>query len=468
MPLRLRRMLPRRYVKDPQCNQSLSHSVRDGVAYSLMSGAGETYFTAFALFLKATPTQVGLLAALPQLMASVAQLFSAFLGRLTLHRKRIILWGAGIQAFSWIPIICIAILVPEMSIYWFIGGVIIYFFGYNLAIPQWCSLMGDLVPERKRGRFFAVRTRIASVTAFAALVAAGLILHFFERQGMALVGFVSIFAIAVVGRFISIYHLTRMHDPPGHVAALEMPLSKNFWRYFIHSPVARFSLFVACLQFATYIASPFFAVYMLNDLKYSYFEYTLNIAAVILAQSLTLYGWGRIGDAFGNRVILVITGIIIPVLPLLWLISSHFWFILLLQTLGGVFWAGFNLSASNYVYDLVPRDKRVTLLAVHNSLSNLGVFLGALAGGVLAVSLPQTISINALDWHWHWLTPIYGLFLISAVLRLVMVGLFLPGLPEVRKNKSIKLKDLLRRVIGGHNARSLLLAWLPLLIKKRI
>ena len=68
-----------RYSKDPQVDRTLRHSVHDGVAYSVMSGGGETYLSAFALFMKATAPQVALFATLPPLSGSLAQLLSAWL-----------------------------------------------------------------------------------------------------------------------------------------------------------------------------------------------------------------------------------------------------------------------------------------------------------------------------------------------------------------------------------------------------
>ena len=53
------------YSKDPEVERSLRYSVRDGVAYAVMTGAGEIYFSAYALFLLATTAQVSFLAAAP-------------------------------------------------------------------------------------------------------------------------------------------------------------------------------------------------------------------------------------------------------------------------------------------------------------------------------------------------------------------------------------------------------------------
>ena len=56
-----------RYSRDPQVDRSLRYSLRDGIAWSLMFGAGESYLQAFAVFLKATTAQITALAALPAL-----------------------------------------------------------------------------------------------------------------------------------------------------------------------------------------------------------------------------------------------------------------------------------------------------------------------------------------------------------------------------------------------------------------
>src|SRR5690606_7825598 len=62
------------FSKDPAIDRALRHSVRDGMAYSVAAGGGETYFSAFALFFGATAPQVALLTALPPFIGSLAQI----------------------------------------------------------------------------------------------------------------------------------------------------------------------------------------------------------------------------------------------------------------------------------------------------------------------------------------------------------------------------------------------------------
>src|SRR3569833_1365403 len=195
---------------------------------------------------------------------------------------------------------------------------------------------------------------------FLALIAGGLILHFFDNHGLTLVGYLAIFGVAAVARLISVYHLRKMHDPPRTGALFDLPSPRLLLQRARHSAFARFSFFYASMQFAVAIASPFFTVYMLRDLHFSYLMFMTNTAASVLAQFLALNMWGRISDRFGNRLILAATGLIIPALPALWRISADPWYLIVIQALCCLVWACCSLSSGNFIYDLVPSPKRAS------------------------------------------------------------------------------------------------------------
>ncbi len=409
-----------------------------------MAGSGETYFSAFALFLKANTAQIGFLASVPPLLASFAQLFSAWLGHKTGKRKAIILTGAILQGMVWIPMAILPLVFREHSIEILIACVVLFYSFGNLAAPQWSSLMGELVAERKRGRYFALRTRVCSITSFVALILAGVVLHFFNAWDYTKVGYLLIFTIAFAARFVSVYHIAQMYDPPGHVAAMEVPISMRWWHQIRYSQMGRFSLFFAMIQFSVAVGSPFFSVYLLRDLHFSYLEYMSCTASTVLMQFLTLNRWGRISDIFGNRVILMLCGTLIPSIPLLWTLSGNFYYLLAVQALGGFAWAGFTLSASNYLYDLIPAGKRATYLAVNSVVASTGVFLGAMLGGVIGANLPGEFSLFGIQLH--LLSALYPIFFLSFLLRLTTVWLFLPKIREARKVKPITMRRLIFRV----------------------
>src|SRR5215468_3824546 len=183
------------FSKDPSVDRALRHSVRDGMGYSVQVGAGETYFSAFALFLHATAAQVALLSTLPPLLGSSAQIFSAWLGGFV-GRRRLVLFGCALQALLWLAILSVPLLFGQYAVMGLLALLALYHSANNLAAPQWTSIMRDLVSERRRGRYFGYRTQVTTIWTFVALVVCGVILHEIDKTGRTYLGFVLIFGVA--------------------------------------------------------------------------------------------------------------------------------------------------------------------------------------------------------------------------------------------------------------------------------
>jgi len=434
------------YSRDPRTDSSLRHSVRDGVAYSVMAGGAETYLSAFALFLHASASQVALVATMPPLVGAFFQFLSAWLGHKSGKRKPIIVTGAVLQALVWLPLLLLPVRFPQQAITLLIGCLVLYHAGANLAAPLWVSLMGDLVAERKRGRFFGRRTRLATVTSFVSLAIAGAVLYAFNRHGHTLLGYGVVFVCAALARLVSVYHLAHMHEPERRGPALpEFRVSWPWLQSLRHSSALRYSLFLVCMQFSVGVSAPFFAVYMLRDLQFNYVEFMANTGTAVLMQFLMLNTWGRISDVFGNRLILVTTGSMIPFLPLLWLVSDNFWYLIGVQVISGFAWAGFSLSSGNFLYDLIPGARRSTAMAFHNVFVAIGVFLGGMLGALLTWVVPVEWTVAGQVFAIP--SVLLVVFAASALLRMLVAALFLPGLREVRQvRRTMSARELVFRV----------------------
>jgi MFS family permease len=431
------------FSKDPEIEKSLRHSLHDGVSYSIMVGVSETYFAAYAVLLKASTQQIGLLAALPPLLASFTQLFAVWLGHRTGKRRHIIVAGALIQVFALLMVASLPGLFPEWSFPALIGSVILYFIGPNLGAPLWASLMGAIVPEGIRGRFFGLRTRLSSISSFLSLLTAGGILQTFDSIGKPLVGFICIFSIGIIARCYSAYHLKQKHEPP--ILPDQEPDRIVSWSFLKQHPnFLRFSFFFFCMQFAVAISGPFVVVYLLRDLHFSYLELTLNTGASVLMQFVVLNRWGRLGDLFGNRIILRVTGFAIPFIPLLWTLSSNYYYLLILQIFSGLIWSGYSLSASNFLFDLTPAHRRAGMLSAHNVAAGIGVFLGALLGGYIATVAPHELSLPG--FQPSVMSVFMTVFVASAIIRLIVALSFLPRIQEVRAVKRMTYRGLIFRV----------------------
>jgi MFS family permease len=433
-----------RFSKDPAVERALSHSIRDGVAFSAQVGAGETYFSAYALFLRATAPQIALLSTLPPLLASLAQLFSAWLGRFA-GRRRIVLVGCALQALLWLPILLLPLLFSGQVIVALLVLLVLYHSTNNLAAPQWTSIMRDLVPERWRGRYFGERTRLTTLTTFIALVVAGIVLHLFDRAGLTYVGFVVVFLGAFLARVVSTYHLTFLYEPNHLTPPVDMHIS-HWWSHLRQSGTLSFSVYFALMNAAVGISAPFFTVYMLRDLDLSYLVFMLLTGSSVLAQFLTLTMWGRIADIYGNRLILLVTSMSLPVVPVLWLATDEIWYLVVIQAVSGFTWSGFTLACGNLLYELVPRSRRAAYVAFHNVGTAGGVFAGAMIGAALVPVLPgRTVLFGDASIS----SNLLYLFALSGVLRATIAALLARRVRELRKpRREISAQSLVMRITG--------------------
>ena len=342
-------------IHDP----SLRASIRDGISNAVMLGSGETYLGPFGIFLQATTLQVGILSTLPQLFGAVMQWAGAIRMDRFPSRRRVIVTGALFQGALWIPICLLPFLFGKGDVtVWLLMGLVLLYRGANGAIvPVWNSLIGDLVDPRIRGRFFGNRNRWAGMSTFVSLLMAGCILHIFARWDHAAAGFLIIFLAAFLARLNSVHWLKRYADPGFHLSAEQIFTFRQFLRRSPHSNFAKFVFFVGAVNFGLAFSGPYFALYMLRDLHLSYLEFTAVTAVAAVSQFLTFRYWGELSDRFGNKKILNLCGWGVSLAPMLWLMSHNLGYLMGIQVYAGFVWAGFNLSAANFMFDAVtPRS----------------------------------------------------------------------------------------------------------------
>jgi MFS family permease len=376
----------------------------------------------------------------PQLLGACFQFVSVRVLEQLQRRKPLILAGVIGQALTWLLIAATPLLFDEGGMWWLLIGAMCYQLLGNFVLPAWNSLMGDLVHPDQRGRYFGRRNRAISVSAFAALGAGGLILHHTERAGVVVWGFVVVFCFALTARLASAYYLSRMIEPP-YVARPEDRFS--LWQFVRDGRRTNFGRFVAYIgltHFAVQVSGPLIVPYLLRDLHFTYLEFMLATAAVVVAQFLTLPWWGRSCDRFGNRQVLRLTGWLLPALPVLWLTTTNVYGIIAIQLFAGASWGGFALAMGNFLFDNVKPAKRPQCVAVYHSANAMGIFLGASLGGLLVLVLPQTLRVGGVQLT--LVSNLQLLFVISAFLRLAVTLKFLPLLRETRDVAPFAAKEL--------------------------
>ena len=168
----------------------------------------------------------------------------------------------------------------------------------------------------------------------------------------------------------------------------------------------KFVFYVSSITFATNIAAPYFSVHMLRDLHFNYVSFMAVTLAPTLSGLIAFPLWGRHADQVGNARILKLTGLLIPIIPILWLFTHQTAMLFLIECCSGFIWGGFNLCAVNFIYDAVSPGKRVRCLSYFNLINGLAIFFGAWLGGWLSTHLMPVFGY-----------PLLGLFLVSAAAR---------------------------------------------------
>jgi len=421
--------------KQNKIRKSLKFSFLDGIFASCMVGMTTDYITPYALALKALPSQIGILSAAPNLASSLVQLKSADLAERLKSRKKIINLFVFLHTLMGIPIMLIPYLFKWQPVVFLVIFITLFTSFNALAGPAWSSLMSDHVPYKMRGKYFGWRSKIFGIVTISSAFLAGFILHLFKYN--ILKGFLIIFSIAFLCRFISWYFLTQMYEPVFRVKEESYFSFIDFIKRIKESNFAKFVIFISSLNFCVNLASPFFSVFMLRDLKFNYLTYTIVVTAVTVAYIFTIDRWGRHADRIGNAKVLKFTSLFIASLPLWWIINQSPIYLIFIQMVSGFAWSGFNLCATNFIYDAVTPEKRTRCIAYFNVCTGLALCFGALLGGYLVNILPKLFGFRILT-----------LFLISGILRLLIATLLSGKIKEVRPTQEITSKDLFYSVVG--------------------
>jgi MFS family permease len=424
-------------LKKEKVRKSLKYSIMDGSFYSAMVGFGESFFSAFAVFLQANNFILGLLGSLPQTLGSLSQLLSTKLMGLFKSRKKMVCTFALLQGIMYIPIALLFFFGEMKAIYLVIFVCLYFIFGMILG-PAWNSWMGDLVDKEERGAYFGRRNKITGFASFITFIIAGYLLQLFSGgTTIEYVGFFLLFGIAFASRVASFIYLTKKYEPRFEINHESRFSFIDFVKDSFSRSFNRFVLYLSLMNLSVYVAAPFFTVYMLKDLHFNYAAFTIITATSILVKFLMMPVWGKITDKHGTRKVLTITGILMPFSPLLWLFSNDFLYLIMAQVYSGFVWAGFEIASFNYIFDATTPQKRPTCVAYFNVLNGIMIFIGAMLGTLL-------VKYNNLFWSVYLLV-----FLVSFILRITVSTLFLPFLKEFRRVENISYKDLMLKVISG-------------------
>jgi len=437
---------------------SLRASTLDGVFATVFTTiTGGVLLSNFLVELNATPLEIGMLASIP-MVANLLQPMGAYLADHRTSRRAYGLWVYAISRLLWIPL-AIAILLfsthpthPQEMILFTLGVLLVTHVLGALGSASWLSWLAVLVPRQLRGRYFGFRNSTASLTNLIAMPVMGAIVS--SWKGGSIQGFGILVVIGIGAGLVSLVCQARMVDVnprmPFHFTSPPMPRGPSRHPITVleeaveetpapspeaaHHALLRDSRFLVFLlyfglwAFSINLCNPFFNVYLLDDLQLNLNWVTFYNGLGAGANLLMFLLWGKLADRIGNRPILILDGILVGIIPLLWLgtgtqsLALWLWFPLL-HLLGGGTGAAIDLCINNLQLAIAPVHHHTKYFAITAALGGVCGALGATTGGWLA----QFTSMGSIT----------TLFALSSGLRLIallpLIWVYEPQSHSIRK-----------------------------------
>jgi hypothetical protein len=381
--------------------RSLRASTAEGLGAELVAAfAGPTVLAGWALHLGATPLEVGMLGALPQL-AQLAQ-FPSALATSALGRRRVAIAAVGLSRQALLPLALLPLLglggagARTLLLGVAAAAAVLGVLGNN----AWTAWMGELVPESMRGRFFGRRTALCTVGGTAAGVGVAHLLDTAASRGTADLALSLLAGASCLLGLLTTVLMSRQHDPPG--APAPRPTLAAALRP-VRDPEARGLLaYQLAWNASVGLGGGFFTFHLLHNLRAGFTVAAFHAAASAGARILAAPAWGKALDRFGARPVLAACSFAAAGLPLVWLATApgRLWPIAIDALVGGMAWSGHGLATFSLPLSVAPRRDRPFYLAAFAMAGGTAYALATWAGGGLCAALPRAVAtLGAVGGH---------------------------------------------------------------------
>lgn len=417
--------------------------VRRTLLFSMVEGSFTQVFlvwtsgsvlTGLMLYAGSTPQQLAAVVSIPLLI----QLFnplSAWLVASLSSRKHFMI-GSGLLGRSvWlVPVMLPLFAVPSSMLPQVMLAVVCFSALFQSGLgPAWASMMGDVVPDAIRGRYFSMRNGLLGIVGTISGLSAG----WFLDHTPAPAGFQVLLLIAVIFALIGI-RLYAFHYEPKLVRP-DTSLLRTISEPFHDRNFRRFLVFSVYWTASVMLAAPFVIPYFFTHLKMSFTQ--LAIWSAIASVSTLVIGawWGRIADRVGHKQVLKVTTFLAgSVHPVCWMLATpgNLTFVWISGVMDALSWGGINVAMFNLSIVTAPRQKRMIYLSVIGAVTGITGFCAGILSGTL---LEWLLKHEAHFGSFHW-TGYHSLFAIAGFFRMQAWWLLGP----VQEAKAVSAREILR------------------------
>lgn len=371
-------------------NQDTQKAMRLNTVEGAFAVAAENlaapYLGLFALGLGATPSQIGMLTAFPNLLGNLLQIPAALWAERMEDKRILPAIGGYLSRSTWLVLALLPFLFPpEQRVTIVILLATFRIATANLGVPAWTALQANLIPRSIRGKYYANRNVVLNTSALIATFGANRLLRLnFPLNYQIIFAIASVLGITATTILLKI-PFKPIPAKPRTAGQSHLATAKAFWasakehRDFISYLKSSF-----IWNIGVSLASSLFAVHFVDTMGGHPGSWAIFTAANIATQILIQRYWGALADIFGQKNVMSFSGIGAVMIPLLWWMAPNLWFPIVINIINGLAWGGYNLAAFNLLLEVTPDDSRPLYVGVYNTIMGIATAAGPLAGGFAA------------------------------------------------------------------------------------
>jgi hypothetical protein len=250
------------------------------------------------------------------------------------------------------------------------------------------------------------------------LIGAGVLMHTAMSGRDLLDVFVGMFAVACAARLWSALMLSRMGQgvdvaPRQRVRLRSMPGRLR------GTPRGSLLAYVITAGSVAAISGAFITPYLLDLHQLEYGPYAVFTATIVLAKIAFSPMLGRLMQRVGVRSVVSACAIGIASIPLMYIVSDAYPWLLFIQFYGGIVWGGFELGVLMVLFDAEDDGERTAIQVAYSGLNAIGNAGASFIGGAILAGLGS--GHDAYFW----------VFVASAIARTSAALLVVKNLPLV-------------------------------------
>lgn len=445
-----------RAVSQPgsELRRTIDISIGEGLfsqIYAGLAGPGSVFVTKLAYHLGAGPMQFSVLSAIGMVSQVFQPLGLAITRSLTARKRAVIALAAAGRAMT--PLYgLLPLLLPRRDA---LDAFLLLFFAVTSVLAvgtnAWMGWIGDMVPTRFRGRFFARRNQVLMLVGLVSGFVFSAAIDLFDSEpgpvaswmsgilglppmaGRAGTAFLVLFCLAGV---IGLSGLAILARQPERSKVVETATWGSMMAKPLRDPdFRRLAVWGVWWLMALGIGAPFWQPFMIGELGMSVLMIMLYGTISTVAGLLSLRAWGRFIDRYGNKNAMRCAIVMAAMNPLFWVAASRSRIFLIYGEafVSGITWAGAGIVMTNFVLSVAPKQEQQAWSGMFSALTGLAMMVTALASGAL---MPGSVSLLGMDLH-----PMQVLFLVGSAARLTAL-IPLSGVRE----QSVPFTAVVRRI----------------------